>query len=273
MYVGTEDPKWQEHIVNKYKEYFDLTSSFLKCAESLQDEFVKKRIGREKLGGEGFVLSFLFAKSHKTTKAALLLCKSGYPEDALILGRVNFEAALWALYISKDKEGAAEKAQAFIRYDAIDGKRALDKLLNAYEDGDEFKTKLQEALSEVQKGLPMTEDEYKRICKLAGKTVFDLAKDVKLLHLLYCSFYRESSFYTHNRIRSSNSYVSESNGHMEFWVVPTEKGLRNILIHLCLFLWYLMDKFNSLFGLGADEILTQKREELNSIYKKTDPQD
>jgi len=91
MYVGTEDSKWQAHIVDKYKEYFALTSSFLKYAENLQDEFVKRKIDREELGAEGIVLSFLFAKSYKTTKAALLLCKSGYPEDALILGRASFE--------------------------------------------------------------------------------------------------------------------------------------------------------------------------------------
>jgi len=273
MYVGTEDSKWQAHIVDKYKEYFALTSSFLKYAENLQDEFVKRKIDREELGAEGIVLSFLFAKSYKTTKAALLLCKSGYPEDALILGRASFEAALWALYIFKDRESAEEKAQAFIRYDAIDSKRALHKLLDAYEDRDEFRAKLQEALKEVEKGLPKTEDECKRICKLADKTVLDLAKNAKLLHLLYRSFYRESSSYTHSRIRSSNSYILESDRHIEFWVAPTEKGLRNNLIHMCLFLWYLMDRFNFLFGLGADEILRQKWEELDSICKKTDPQD
>lgn len=273
MYTGTEDLKWQEHMLDKYKQYFNLISSFVECAEKLQDEFAKKRIDRVKLGPEGFVLCFLFAKSYKTTKAALLLCKSGYPEDALILGRVNFEAALWALYISRDKERAAEKAQAFIRYDAIDRKKRIDKLLGMGEVGDEYKRKLREVLKQVQKDLPSTEDERKKICGLADKTVLDLAKDVKLLHLLYRGFYWESSSYTHNRIRSSNSYISESNGHLRFWVAPTEKELRDVLIHLCLFLWYIMDKFNFLFDLGLKKVLTDKWTQLNDVCKKTDPQD
>ncbi|KPK74917.1 MAG: hypothetical protein AMJ89_05215 [candidate division Zixibacteria bacterium SM23_73] len=273
MNVELEHNKWQEYVLNKYKEYFDLVSTFLTCAENLQNECVRKEITREKLGVEGFVLSFLFTKSYKTTKAALLLCKSGYAEDALILSRVNFEAALWALYILEDKENAKERAQAFIKYDAIDREKRLKKLVNMFEDGDERETKFHKVLSEIQKELPATEDEYKKVCSLAGKTVSELANKEELLHLLYGGFYWESSNYAHNRIRSANSYVSNSNGHIKFLLVPTEKSLPNILVNLCLFLGYVIDRFNFLLELGFEKTLTEKWAQLNDIVKKTDPQD
>ncbi|MGB8658208.1 MAG: DUF5677 domain-containing protein [Candidatus Zixiibacteriota bacterium] len=275
MNIELDDKRWEEYVLNKHKEYFDLASSFLVCANNLQAECVRKRITREELGAKGYVLSFLFAKSYKTTKAALLLCKSGYTEDALILARVNFEAALWALYIIKDKENAEEKAQAFIKYDAIDRKERLQKILNHYENNDEFKEKLREELGQVQKELPVTEDECKRVCKLAKKKVRELASesaiDSRLSQLLYGSFYWESSNYTHNSIRSSNSYVSDTEGHIHFLLVPAEKGLRNVLVHLCLFLWYVMDRFNFLFELGLEKTLTDKFAELSDFCKKTDP--
>lgn len=277
MNIELDDKRWEEYVLNKHKEYFNLASSFLECANNLQNECVSRKITREKLGAKGFVLSFLFAKSYKTTKAALLMCKNGYPEDALILARVNFEAALWALYILKEKENAEEKAQAFIKYDAIDRKERLQKILKHYENSDEFKEKLQEVLGQVQKELPVTEDECRRVCKLAKKRVKDLANksaiDSTLSWLLYSSFYWESSNYTHNSIRSSNSYVSDSEGHINFLLVPAEKGLRNVIVHLCLFLWYVMDRFNFLFELGLEKTLTDKLAELNDFFKKTDPQD
>jgi hypothetical protein len=267
MYVGAEDLKWEEHIVTKYQEYFDLTYSFLKSAEDLQDEFVKKKIDSGRLGAEGSVLSFLFAKSYKTTRASLLLCKSGYSEDALILARVNFEAALWALYIFKEKRDAEEKAIAFIKYDAIERKEKLSKLLREYEDEGEFKAKLKETLKQIEKELPKTDSECRMICRIAGKKTFDLAKDVKLLHLLYRGFYRESSSYVHSRIGSSPSYVTESNGHVRFSVAPSEKGTKDVLIYLCLFLWYVMEKFNLQFGLKSEEILNEDWAKLNEVCK------
>jgi hypothetical protein len=273
MNVELEHNKWQEYVLNKHKEYFDLVSTFLTCAENLQNECVRKEITSEKLGVERFVLSFLFAKSYKTTKAALLLCKSGYAEDALILSRVNFEAALWTHYIVEDKENAKERAQAFIKYDAIDRKEKLEKLLNMYEDGDEFKAKVRELLNEVERELPESEDECEKVRKLANKKVSELAKNEELLHLWYRGFYWESSNYTHNRIRSANSYVSDSNGHIKFLLVPTEKGLRNTLLNLCLFLWLVMDRFNFLLELGFEKTLTEKWAQLNDIVKKTDPKD
>jgi hypothetical protein len=270
--IGTEDPRWQEHMLHRHKEYFNLAFSFLQCADKLQDEFVRKRINREELGAEGFVLSFLFAKGYKTTKAALLLCKSGYPEDALILARSNLEVAFRALYIFKDEEKATEKAEAFIKYDAIDLEEKLQKLLNLCEDEDNSKAEFLEALSRIQKEHPETQEECAKVRKLAKKSVLELAGDDKLLYRLYHSFYWRASVYAHNRFRSSEPYVLESNEGIKFWVAPTEKGSRDVLLYLCLFLWYLMDEFNSLCQLGSENTLTAKWTELNELFKKTDPQ-
>lgn len=273
MNVQTDDPRWEEYVLDKHKEYFGLVSSFLECAHDLLDKFADKGITGEDLGQDGLVVCFLFAKTYKSTKAALRLCKSGYTEDALILARANFEAALWALYIAQDRGNAEEKAKAFIRYDAIDRKQQLDKIIEMYVEDNESKVKFLEVSNRVERELPKTQEERKRVCRLADKNLFQLAKEVRLTHLLYRTFYWESSKYVHSKPGCAKSYVSESNGHINFLLIPTETGLRNVLIHLCLFLWYLMDRFNYLFELGFEKTLSEKWTELDEIYKKTEPKD
>ncbi|KPK74912.1 MAG: hypothetical protein AMJ89_05180 [candidate division Zixibacteria bacterium SM23_73] len=270
--METQNSRINTQIIKKHQEYFDLAHSFLKCADDLQDKCVRMEITREHLGKEGFILFFLFAKSCKTTIAALNLCETGYPEDALILSRVNFEAALKVLYILKDKENAKEKAEAYFKYDVIYRVKKLKQLLNMYEHENEYKAKFQETFEELRRQLPSTDDERERICKLAGKNRFELAKENDLLHLLYRTFYWDASDYTHNSLRIADSYVTDAdNGHVDFFIMETEKGIRNVIIHLCLFLWYLMDRCNFLFGLGAEKTLKEKWVELESIFKKTSP--
>jgi hypothetical protein len=270
--METQNSRRNTQMIKKHLEYFDLAYSFLKCADDLQDKCVRMEITREQLGKEGFILFFLFAKSYKTTIAALNLCEMGYPEDALILSRVNFEAALKVLYILKDKENAKERAEAYFKYDVIYRVKRLKQLLNMYEYENEYKAKFQETYEQWLKRLPNTDDECERIGKLAGKSVFELAKENNLLHLLYRTFYWDASDYMHNSLRIADSYVRDADdGHVDFLIMETEKGIRSVIIHLCLFLWYLMDKCNFLFGLGAEKTLKEKWVELESICKKTSP--
>ncbi len=274
--IGLEDRGWQEYVCNKYKEYFDMASSFLKCAENLQDEFANKKINRGTLGAVGAVICTLFAKHYKTTKAGLLLCKSGYPEDALILARANFETALWSLYILRDEKDKEKRAQAFIKCDVISRKKALEKMLEINEGMDESKAELQKELDKVKLELLNLEKESPELYKLAWEMknikIVHLAKEANLLSF-YRSFYWLSSLYAHSEARSSIPFISESKqGDIGFSTVPTEKDLRDVLIYLCNFLLYLMDGFNSLFKLGLEEILSSKWTEFGNFIRRATPQ-
>jgi hypothetical protein len=255
-----------------------MISSFLKCAEDLQDKFNEKKISRGKLEATGVVISFLFGKNYKTAKATLLLCKNGYSEDALILARANFEAMLWALYILRDKETSQKKAKAFIKSDAFDKKKAMKQMLNLDEDNSEFKADLQMELNRAQKELDELINEDKEVYELAESisckkaNTFGLAEETNML-LLYRSFYSFSSLYAHSKVRSSIPFISESEHGIKFSTVPTEKGLRNALINVCHFLWYLMDGYNTLFDLGLKQVLDNKWTELNTVIGKTTPAD
>ena len=266
-----EDQEWRRATVRKHEKYFNLASSFVTCAENLEDEFAGKRITRERFGLDGLLISFLFAKSHKTALAALLLCKRGYPEDAVLLARANFEAALWAQYIAKDRENAPQKADAFFKHDVIERKKRLEKIVNLYEEGSASRERFERLLNDLETQLPRTEDEHKRICGLANKTLLDLAKEDRLTHVLYRTFYWESSEYAHSKARSANSYILDADGHVDVLVVPKDEGVANVIVHLCLSLWHLMDRFNFLFELGAEEMLDQRLSELGEICREKRP--
>ena len=262
--------KWEEYVLSKYKKNFDMVRSFLECAKHLKDSFSNKKIPGEKVGAKGSVLRFLFAKVYKTTKAALLLCKRGYPEDALILARANFEAALWVLYIFNDEKDAEKKALAFINADIFSRGKALREMLGIDKSNDKYTAELRKEFESVKQQLSEIEKRDKEICKLAkeldDKKIVNLANDVGLL-VIYRSFYWYSSLYAHNKCRSSNSYISESSGRPEFLVCPTEEGLLRIFIPLCQFLFYVMDKFNSLFELNLEGELKDKLVLLNNEWQ------
>jgi hypothetical protein len=266
------DNKWEEYVLSKYKKNFDMVRSFLECAEHLQDSFSNKKIPKEKLGAKGSVLCFLFAKAYKTTKAASLLCKRGYPEDALILARANFEAALWALYILKDGADTEKEGRAFINADMFSREKALRGMLGIHGDDDQYKAELEKELDSVKKELAEMKNRDKEIYELAEKlenkriNIVGLANDVGLL-VIYRSFYWISSLYAHSRARSSRSYISESKRYLEFLVCPTEEGLADVLIWLCHFLWYVMDRFNSLFNLAVEDKLKDKWKQLEDNMK------
>lgn len=272
-----------------------LTTSFLKLAKDLQDQFQKKQVSLDLAGG---ILCFLLAKTLTTTEAVLTLCREqcAYPKDALILVRSVYEAALWASDIFREPDLTAEKAIAFIRNEPFDRKKMLEKMLalvqeelNAGEkledrppDGgydsakssisleqrERFKEKLTEELEKAEQEISKIEKEYKVRKSLLnyGKRNFDqLARDAGLLHIHH-AFYWQSSLYAHNRPRSSISFVRETEKGWEFCWGPEKKQIDDVLVYLCHFLWYLLDKFNWYFKLQRDDLILEKWQGLDEIF-------
>jgi hypothetical protein len=249
---------------------FNLASSFLKLGEDLQNEFNKRQISPDTLSAEGAVLCFLFAKNLTTAEAVLILCRERYPKDAMILVRTIFEAVLWVLDIFREPHRAEEKARAFIKYDPIDRRKKLKQVLELPQKDDNIKEQLISELKRAEGETIELEKELKGrkdLLKYGDTPVRELANNNGLLYL-YLTFYWLSSHYAHNVIRSSLPFVQDSDKGVDFIAGPSEKGIDEVLIYLCHFLWYLINQFNSFLKLERDDIILLKQQELENIIGK-----
>ena len=279
---------------------FELLSSFLKIAGELQGRFERKHVTLE---APGAILCFLLAKSLTTAEAVRVLCEKGYSKDALILVRSVYEAALWVLDIFREPELVSEKAIAFIRDEPIDRKKMLGKMLalvpeeasdktapdrekaddrdvsperaTARETGQAFRQKLKKQLERAEQDVSAIDAEHKITESLKNygkKTLEQLAHDSTLLHVHY-AFYWQSSLYTHNRPRSSLSFMKEQQKGWQFLWGPDAEQIDDVLIYLCHFLWYLLDRFDAYFRLGQEAVLSEKWGELEEIMKLASKED
>jgi hypothetical protein len=72
------------------------------------------------------ILALLFARSTKTYKAVLALCRRGYGEQAAMLNRSLFESMAVAHWVAKNEEAAAERFLRGWRFDSYLMARALE---------------------------------------------------------------------------------------------------------------------------------------------------
>lgn len=279
---------------------FDMLTSFLETAGELQRAFESKRVSLE---APGAILCFLLAKSLTAAEAVRVLCEKGYSKDALILVRPVYEAALWVLDIFREPDLVSEKAIAFIRDEPLDRKKMLAKMMalvpeksgdrskpeteesdgkqvsaeqaTARQREEAFRQKLREELERAEQDLSKIDTEHKITHSLRNygrKKLEQLAQDSGLLHMHY-AFYWHSSLYTHNRPRSSLSFMADKQNGWQFMWGPDSRQIDDVLIYLCHFLWYLLDKFNVYFQLSQDRVIAEKwqqLEELMSLVSKKD---
>src|SRR5713101_8892147 len=79
-------------------------SRICSIASSLADEVRRDILSTPADRPALWVLTYWFAKAAKSYDAALLLWKSGYWQDAAMLGRTILEIALQAMYFRKEPE-------------------------------------------------------------------------------------------------------------------------------------------------------------------------
>jgi hypothetical protein len=266
----------------KLVRYYDFADNLFNVAKGLQDKLHAKKISLDLAGA---VLCFLFAKNLTTAESVIVLCKKGYAKDALVLVRTIYEAALWVLDMFGESELTNEKAIAFIKNEPEDRKKTLENMLaltkenkvtgkelenqsTFYKMEEKFKEELQNRIKRAEDDILKIEEEYqiRDSLRTYGRTkVCKLADNARLLNIYY-SFYWQSSLYAHNRPRSSISFMSESEQGWNFFWGPDPKGIDDVLLQLCHFLWYLLREFNSYFRLAQDEVISMKWQELEELF-------
>ena len=109
-------------------------------AEKVRRDILSRPADRPAL----WVLTYWFAKAAKSYDAALLLWKSGYWQDAAMLGRTILEIALQAMYFRKEPERFAAE---FVEHEA--GQRnILFKDMAKYTDSDEIRSEIRTFFAE-----------------------------------------------------------------------------------------------------------------------------
>jgi hypothetical protein len=263
--------------------YYEFANNLFNVAKELQDKFHTKKVSLDLAGA---ILCFLLAKNITTAEAVIILCKKGYTKDALVLVRTVYEAALWVLDMFAESELTNEKAIAFIKNEPEDRKKTLENMLaltienkvegkesnhenTFYKMEEKFKEELQNRIKRAEDDISKLEKDYpiRDSVRTYGRTkICKLADNAKLLNVYY-SFYWQSSLYAHNRPRSSISFMSESEQGWSFIWGPDPKGIDDVLLQMCHFLWYLLKEFNSYFNLAHDEIILKKWNELEELFE------
>jgi len=251
------------------KEIYELNNSLLQLAENLQDEFSKRKIKRDTLTADLSLLCFFFAKASKTASVVVLLCQNGcYAEDALVLVRTIFEIVVRSSYIFKSD--SINRARDYILYDNFEIRKQLRKVTKWHKKNNVENREVEEELENVEtdcetleKDLQINRDNViwpkKKLEELSIKEV-DLGN-------IYYTFYWISSLYCHTSMRSSKSYVSESEEGISFDIKPNQQLAKDVLIWLFDLFRLMAREFDNRFNLGYREKISEVEEEFNKFMQ------
>jgi len=249
------------------KEIYELNNSLLKLAENLQDEFSHRKIKRDTLTADLYLLCFFFTKASKSASAIVLLCQEGYCEDAYILARSVFEILVKSLYIFKTD--SIERARAFILYDNLEKRKQFRKIVNWNKEKGRTHKDMEKELDKAEKICVDLEKDYQIDTvkvRWPQKRLEELSKEVDLLHQYYTSYWI-SSLYVHTLARSSRSFVSQTDSGLSFYIGPTEKLSKDVLIWSFDLFGRLVREFDNQFDLGYKEKISEIEEEFNKFMQ------
>ncbi len=249
------------------KEIYELNNSLLKLAENLQDEFSKKNIKRDTLTADLFLLCFFFTKASKTASAVVLLCQQGYTEDAYILVRTIFKILVKLFYVLKDD--SIDRARGFILYEKFERKKIVgvmaarnkEKGIKS-EEMDELLLSVKNECNDVESKFQISKDKI----KWPDKSLEELSREAGLVDL-YNVIYRRISLYVHTSARSSESFVSKTDGCVTFYIGPNEKLLPDVLISSFDLFRRIVQEFDNRFNLGYKEKISEVEGKFNKFMQ------
>lgn len=198
-------------------------------------------------------------KAYKSHAAILLLCESGYGEDAAILSRSLFELAITTVYISADESNA--RAQRYFDYDWV----IRDEMYNHLLSTDELKAELEKRtvgtdakVEEVQRRAKevragYTADELRKR-NWSGKSIRDMAIDVGREDA-YKTAYRLQCSLAHSDITVADNYIKETGDQLMMDISPNENWVPSTLVATIDFFLGIVRAWNSVYAHGLDDRL------------------
>jgi len=263
--------KVKNEIKSKYKTLLSFNQELRNLADKIMDRDQKM------VGPKDMFTAFAIGKGNKTHRAALLLSKQGYGEDASILARSLFDLLINLLYILDDETDG--RAYRYFQYDWI-----LRKKMFSYALGKpELIYKIQERINnprpddttiqEVKEQAKLAQQKYNYSKKgWSDKSLYDMAQDVGRTDA-YKTVYRLQCQLDHNASRSMNEYGKQSQSGIVFEIGQSENWVEESLVVIFDFYYNILMAFNSHFQAGFESNLLELENryvtELSTINKKS----
>ncbi len=149
---------------------------------------------------------FFFCKCYKTYQAVVLLWRSGFAEDSVILARSLFEIVLQSKYITLDP---LRRTRMYLEFDVVDRMRTYERIRAS---GDKSLIDAVESQPEALKDLKAFYKQVKTTYKKNhwwGKSIHWLSQQVGL-ESLYYTMYWEQAGLSHSAGTAINRYIAES---------------------------------------------------------------
>ena len=211
------------------------------------------------VGPREFISSFLMSKAYKTQNAMLILCESGYGEDATVLVRTIFEIMVNLLYILQDETD--ERAYRYINYDWILRRKMYRYVKSKPEVFEKMKTDgrhkdWKEIIDEVEKRAGEVDAKYgykgnqwsdKNIHEMASSVGRQDASDT--IYRLQCQF-------SHSLSRVANDYGKDNGSDgFEYFVGPSENWVEENLVATFDFLVHILESHRKLIKVEEDSTI------------------
>lgn len=266
--------QYQEQLLNKYRELFDLADQTIHMAQDVLEEFNRRHLKLFDLPANQRIFLFIVTRSLKTYFSIVELCKRGFGQDVATLLRSLLENLVTARYITHDQKTADEKAARFVAYKWVIFKRHLPdqerKVRNGTpEEKNEFLDKKSRVLKKV--------DEFKQrfnvlsdraLVSWSGKTTRDMAKKVdKKLLREYENTFRICSRFSHPTILGDNEYLIQNDQKLIFSPLPSDIGIIPNLSNATKYTLMFLKMIDSLFDFQQAHLIHRLENSLQSLLK------
>lgn len=200
--------------------------------------------------------AYAIAKAYKSHKAAVILCRKGYGEDAAIISRSMFELLINFLYILKDDSDY--RVNRYMDYDWIlrnniykyaKTKESMVKMMEAREatqsTGIDTREKIEAKAKKVQEKYKYNNSGW------SDKSLRDMSSDVGRSDE-YSTIYKLHSQIAHNATRNVNDYLRASETGFKVNVRPSENWVGESLISVFDSLCSIVGEYNKLNKTGFE---------------------
>ena len=211
----------------RFTNLFKYSQDLREMVETIMDRPVKGDDDKSVL------TAFFLGKAYKTHGAILLLCNSGYGQDAEVLARTIFDMLITLLYILKDETDG--RIKRYLNYASFERKQSFDYIKSKPSLLDELKSKYKtieefnESLLEIEKRGVEAKQLYGYKTSWSDKNIINMATEINRLDQ-YRTAYKEASRYTHTTPRTMNTYMKrETHGHTVL-VGQNSDGIKQALV-------------------------------------------
>lgn len=240
---------------DQIKELYRLNKQLIGIADKL---LVSKTIKDER----SVFACFALVKGYKTQKSIIVLCQSGFGEDAFMHSRTLFELSIICSFILQDKTGL--RLKRYIDHEAVMRKAYLERSSLGTTLGEELNTQI---LNDLEAA--MSSHEYSKWRgRWSEETIDEMAEKVERGHE-YKTLYKMQCNLAHSHVVSMDEYVVQDASNEKIMNLGTNFDMIKtaLVASFDSFRW-ILGEFNKEYDIGENLELEKACEEFNVLTGK-----